>query len=76
MDEFKFTKEQATGSISLHRLLTFVGLVPSMSDARRAIEGNGVEVDGKRIIDPRTTIDIFDGMLISVGKKEIAVKIS
>lgn len=76
MDEFKFTKEQATGSISLPRLLTFVGLVPSMSDARRTIEGNGVEIDGKRITDPRIPIDIFDGMQIKAGKKEIAVKIS
>jgi tyrosyl-tRNA synthetase len=42
---------------------------PSRSEARRLVEQGGVELDGKKVTDPKAVIDVKDGMILRVGKK-------
>ena len=60
------------GAIDVLTLLVKAGLVPSKSEARRAVEQGGVTVDGERVTDIRTTYpkgSFTDGKLIRRGKK-------
>ncbi len=45
------------------------GTVPSRSEARRLIEQGGVEIDGRRLDDPRAVVEVKEGMVLRVGKK-------
>ncbi|MBO5488332.1 MAG: tyrosine--tRNA ligase, partial [Eubacterium sp.] len=47
-------------------------LVPSKSEARRAVQQGGVSVDGEKINDIKATYDaaaIGDGIVLKKGKK-------
>ena len=60
------------GSIDILTLLVKAGLVPSKSEARRAVEQGGVSVDGEKITDIKTlyTPEAFaDGAVVKRGKK-------
>lgn len=60
------------GSIDILTILVKAGLVPSRSEARRAVEQGGVSVDGEKITDIKkayTASDIGDGILVKRGKK-------
>ncbi|MDL2295810.1 tyrosine--tRNA ligase [Lachnospiraceae bacterium OttesenSCG-928-E19] len=61
------------GEIDILSLLLKSGLVPSKSEARRAVEQGGVALDGEKIGDIRATFkkDNFagDGMVLRRGKK-------
>ncbi len=63
----------ATGSVDILTLLHVSGLVPSKSEARRAVQQGGVSVDGERITDIKKTFspDVFDGdgVVLKKGKK-------
>ena len=62
----------ANGEIDVLTLLVRAGLVPSKSEARRAVEQGGVTVDGERVTDIKKTFarDGFaDGKLVRRGKK-------
>ncbi|WP_432664043.1 tyrosine--tRNA ligase [Wukongibacter baidiensis] len=54
-------------------LLDRIGIVPSKSEARRIIKGNGLSVEGEKVTDPNSVIkeeDFKDGkLLIKKGKK-------
>ena len=43
----------------------------SVSDARRLIEQGGVEIEGKRVTDPKASLPVaqLDGKLLKIGKK-------
>jgi tyrosyl-tRNA synthetase len=60
------------GSIDILTLLVKTGLVPSKSEARRAVEQGGVTVDGEKVADIKTlyTPEAFaEGAVVKRGKK-------
>ena len=63
----------ADGTIEILTLLLKSGLVPSKSEARRAVEQGGISVDGEKVADIRAvfTKDAFagEGMVLKKGKK-------
>ena len=63
----------ADGTIDILTLLLKSGLVPSKSEARRAVEQGGISVDGEKVADIRAvfTKDAFagEGMVLKKGKK-------
>ncbi len=61
------------GSIDILTMLVKSGLVPSKSEARRAVEQGGVAVDGEKVADIRATFAKADipeeGLVLRRGKK-------
>ncbi len=60
------------GSIDILSILVKAGLVPSKSEARRAVEQGGVSVDGEKVSDIKKTYtlaDIGEGIVVRRGKK-------
>ena len=60
------------GAIDIGSILVKAGLVPSKSEARRAIEQGGVSADNEKITDVRKTYtkdDLKDGIVFRRGKK-------
>lgn len=51
--------------------LVAINLVSSKSEAKRLFEQGGVEVDGKRITDPKNAVQIRNNMVVKVGKRKI-----
>lgn len=62
------------GAADILTLLVKSGLVPSRSEARRAVEQGGVSVDGDKISDTRAAFDAAalsgDGIVLRRGKKK------
>lgn len=56
-------------------LLMLTKIPPSRSEARRLVEGGGVELDSARVQDPRAQVDLRTGMILRVGKKKRFFKI-
>jgi tyrosyl-tRNA synthetase len=74
MPSTELTNEDFTdGEIGIIDLLVKTGLVPSKSEARRAIEQGGVEADGKKVPDLNLRFNkgqlSGDGILVKKGKK-------
>ena len=60
------------GKIDINSLMLLGGMVPSKSEARRAIEQGGVTADGEKITDIHASFDrsaLQTGILIRRGKK-------
>ena len=60
------------GVIDIGTILVKAGLVPSKSEARRAIEQGGVSVDDEKVTDVKATFtvaDLADGKVFRRGKK-------
>lgn len=60
------------GTIDIMSLLVLAELVPSKSEARRALQQGGVTVDGEKVTDIRAVYDketLKNGILIKRGKK-------
>ena len=61
------------GSIDILTMLVKSGLVPSKSEARRAVEQGGVAVDGDKVTDIKAVFakDVFagEGIVLRRGKK-------
>ncbi|MCI5730145.1 MAG: tyrosine--tRNA ligase [Eubacterium sp.] len=61
------------GSIGILNMLTKSGMVPSNSEARRAVQQGGVAVDGEKITDIHATVTEAqlsgDGLVLKKGKK-------
>ena len=61
------------GSIDILTMLLKSGLVPSKSEARRAVEQGGVAVDGEKVTDIRATFTVDslagEGIVLRRGKK-------
>jgi tyrosyl-tRNA synthetase len=55
--------------IAISRLIAQVGGATSNSEARRLIEGGGVQMDGNRVTDPIAQITIDRPILLKVGKR-------
>ena len=62
------------GRIELARVLNAVGLVNSNREGRRQISGGAVRIDGERVDDPETIVQLrdVDGRVIQVGRKKWA----
>ncbi len=61
------------GRIAIVKLLTAVtSFCPSNGEARRLIEGGGVELDGKRVDDVRAEVELRSGAVLRAGKKKFA----
>ena len=74
MPTAELTAEDMTeGSIDILTLLLKSGLVPSKSEARRAVQQGGVAVDGEKVTDIATAFakDAFagEGIVLKKGKK-------
>jgi tyrosyl-tRNA synthetase len=53
-------------------LLTTLGLTSSVGEAERLVKQGAVEIDGQRIDDPRTEVDLSTArdFLLRAGKKK------
>lgn len=62
------------GSVPLAALIAGLGFAASNSEARRLIQGGGVEIDGNRVDDPSAAkpVDELQGALLRVGKHKFA----
>jgi tyrosyl-tRNA synthetase len=50
--------------------LTSIGAFSSNGEARRMIQNGGVKLNGEKLNDPKTDIDIIKEMLVQVGKRK------
>lgn len=74
MPTAELTEEDFTdGSIDILTMLVKSGLVPSKSEARRAVEQGGVSVDGEKVTDTYASYESEalsgDGIVLKRGKK-------
>ncbi len=73
MPSYTLKDEDLTdGSIDILSLLYVSGLVPSKSEARRAVQQGGVSVNGEKITDIKTSYtanDFAEDMVLKKGKK-------
>ncbi|MGB9867318.1 MAG: tyrosine--tRNA ligase [Bacillota bacterium] len=60
------------GKMSIVALLTFAGMAPSNSEARRLIAQGGVRLDGLKVCDDKAMVEVREGMLVKVGKRKFA----
>jgi len=51
-------------------MLQDAGLTPSASAARRVISQGGVRIDGEKVEDYGVTLELREGMIIRVGKRQ------
>lgn len=76
MTELKISPKPGS-AVAVVDLVCMARLSASKSEARRAIEGGGVMIDDKVVLDWKTSVNPVDGMTIRVGKTGIAtVKIA
>jgi tyrosyl-tRNA synthetase len=64
--------ELVNGSIRVTKLLTLLGLQPSISEARRSIQQGAVRLNEEKLLDPNGEIAPNDGDVIQVGKRKFA----
>ena len=60
------------GALDILALLVKAGLVPSRSEARRAVEQGGVSANGEKVTDTRASFDadaLRAGVVLRRGKK-------
>ena len=49
--------------------LCVTGLFTSKSEARRNVEQGGIQLDGKKVTDPKYTVVPVDEIIVQKGKK-------
>jgi tyrosyl-tRNA synthetase len=59
------------GKVDLPRLLKSIGLVSSLSDARRTQAQRGVNIDGETVMDEHVDVGDVRGHVIGVGKRKL-----
>ncbi len=73
MPELKISAADITdGKVWIIKLLTMAAMTPSNSEARRLVQQGGVTIDGEKITDPSTNIEVKDGQVIKAGKLKFA----
>jgi tyrosyl-tRNA synthetase len=62
------------GKLWISKVLTLLGWVKSNNEARRAVEGGGVNVgpDRTKITDWKANIPITDGLIVRWGSRRVA----
>jgi tyrosyl-tRNA synthetase len=65
--------EVSDGKAGIIKLVSLLGLAKSNNDARRVIEGGGVNIgpDRERITDPKATVAVPDGLVVRFGKTKV-----
>lgn len=73
VDYFVPAGELVEGKIPVSKLLVLLGWAKSNNEARRAIEGGGVNVgaDRTKISDPKAMLAVTDGLLVRLGSRKI-----
>ena len=56
-------------NIDILELLVLTNFAPSRSEARRLVIQGGVTIDNKKITDPKFVVDINNGDILKVGKR-------
>jgi tyrosyl-tRNA synthetase len=61
------------GKMQVFRLLVALGLAPSNNEARRLVQGGGVNVGEQRtkLTDPNSLFDVSSGLIVRVGSRKI-----
>lgn len=62
-------KELPEASYNIVELVVTAGFAPSKNEARRLVEGGGVKIDGEKITDYKSVIDLKKPHLLQVGKR-------
>lgn len=65
IEEFSLTQK----NIDILELLVLTNFAPSRSEARRLVIQGGVTLDNKKIIDPKFVVEINNGDVLKVGKR-------
>jgi len=68
-DDVKDFAVAARDSLPLARIMVECGGATTNSEARRLIEGGGVQLDGQKVSDPMLRILVDKPMLLKVGKR-------
>jgi tyrosyl-tRNA synthetase len=65
--------EVPDGKAGIVKLISLLGLAKSNNEARRLIEGGGVNIgaDRERITDPKATVAVPDGLVVRYGKTKV-----
>lgn len=65
-------KQVAAAEVGICHLMTQLGLTTSNGEARRLIEGNGVELRGEKVGDPQLKLNLKSGdsFILKCGKKK------
>jgi tyrosyl-tRNA synthetase len=68
------TAELTEGRVGICRLLTGIGFTNSNNEARRLVEGGGVNLgpNRERVTDFKANVPVTDGLVVRAGKKRIA----
>ena len=74
MPEFSIPSSKLASEIDIPTFLKEYDLVPSTSEARRLIQGGGVEVNSTRVTALKQKFDVTSGgeLIVKVGKKKFA----
>ncbi|MFI8686984.1 tyrosine--tRNA ligase [Rossellomorea sp. NPDC077527] len=56
--------------VSIIDLLVALNMQSSKSEARRMIQNGGIRINGKKVLDVQTEVDVADGMVVQVGKRK------
>lgn len=64
------SEELAEGKIRLTKLLTLLGLQPSVSEARRSIQGGAIRLNEEKLTDINGDIEPKDSDVLQVGKRK------
>lgn len=69
--------ELAEGKVWVCKLISLAGLAKSNNDARRLVEGGGVNVGPNRekITDPKANVPVSSGLVLRVGRKIVRLRL-
>ncbi len=61
------------GKITITKLLVALGLAKSGNEAKRLVEGGGVNIgpDREKVADPNLQVAVTDGLIVRVGSKRV-----
>lgn len=58
-----------TGDMGILDFLCATGLFASKSEARRTVEQGGIQIDGNKIVDPKSVVAVAPEFMVQKGKK-------
>ena len=66
----EYVVDAGEGALNIVDLIVRTGLAPSKGEARRLIQQGGVSVDGEKISDGSSTVDLTRERILKVGKRK------
>ncbi|WP_018963457.1 tyrosine--tRNA ligase [Coprothermobacter platensis] len=70
MDAYEIETLYNEGVKTVTDLLVYIGAASSRSEAKRLVNGGGVQLNDVRIEDPMATLDLTPGSVLRVGKRK------